>query len=292
MLGAVFSDILVLAPLYGMVALGFVIVYRFTGVLNFAQGALFAIGAYLAFVACEQFKIPLIPTLLLITVLGFLFGLALYVIVFRPLSGRSVLAVVLVTIALGTIAQGALILLFTARPYNVNSLKFLEASLFTLPGGHQFSGAGLMMLAIYLIFLAGLGPCFQYLKIGIKGRAAGENPLLASYRGIRIHWVFGVAWAIATLSAFLAGAVYVGNHQLSPTITEVALYGFAAAMVGGLDSISGTLPGAVVVAAGVSIAFQFVNPLLSDVMPYIMMFIVLYVRPWGLWGSPEMIDRV
>lgn len=291
-MGAVLSDILVLSPLYGMVALGFVIIYRFTGVLNFAQGALFAIGAYLFYLAVEQARMPFVLALLLVGGIGFAFGLGLYVTVFRPLSGRSVLAVILVTIALSTVVQGALILCFTARPYSLSRMTFLEGSLLTLPGDHLFPRAALLMMLVYGLFLIGLGTLFRYLAAGVKGRAAGENPILASYRGIRVHWVFGAAWAISTLAAFLAGSVYIVNHQLSPSVAEVALPGFAAAMVGGLDSITGTLLGAIMVAAGVSIAFQFVNPLLSDVMPYVIMFLVLYLRPWGIWGSPEMIDRV
>jgi branched-chain amino acid transport system permease protein len=289
---AVLADVLALAPLYGTVALGFVIIYRFTGVLNLAQGALFAVGAYVFYVASEVIGIPFVAALLLVTILGFVFGLALYATLFRPLSGRSVLAIILVTIAFGAVVQGALILLFTARPYSLKALKYLEANLLTLPGGHHVPSASVIMLVVYFVLLIGLGSLFTYLTAGMRGRAAGENPVLASYRGIRVHWVFAMAWAIAACTAFLSGSIYILNHQLSPNIAEVALHGFAAAMVGGLDSISGTLLGAVIVAAGVSIAFQYVNPLLSDVMPYVIMFIVLYVRPWGMWGSPEMIDRV
>lgn len=288
----VLSDVLVLTPLYGMVALGFVIIYRFTGVLNFAQGALFAIGAYLLYLAVEKWHLSLPVAMGVVVAGGFVFGLLLYSFVIRPLSGRSVLAIILVTIALGSVVQGALFLGFTARPYTLPSVQAFADRAVVSVGGHQQSAASVLMMVIYGIILAGLGLTFRYLPIGMKGRAAGENPVLASYRGIRVHWVFGVAWAIATVTAFLAGAIHVLNHQLSPAIVEVALHGFAAAMVGGLDSIWGTLVGALLVALGVSVAFQFVNPLLSDVMPYVIMLMVLYVRPWGVWGSPEVIDRV
>jgi branched-chain amino acid transport system permease protein len=289
---AVFADILALAPLYGTVALGFVIIYRFTGVLNFAQGAIFSVGAYIFYVLVEQVAIPFVPALFLVIVCGFGFGLGLYATVFKPLSGRSVLAVILVTIALATVVQGALILLFTAKPYSIRALKYLEVTVQTMPGGHPVSAATALMFVVYFVLLIGLGLLFTYLRIGMRGRAAGENPILASYRGIRVHWVFGVSWALAALTAFMSGSIYILNHQFSPSAGEVALHGFAAAMVGGLDSIGGTLLGAIIVAAGVSVAFQYVNPLLSEVMPYVIMFIILYVRPWGIWGSPEMIDRV
>ncbi|MGN6462885.1 MAG: branched-chain amino acid ABC transporter permease [Pseudolabrys sp.] len=288
----VLSDVLVLTPLYGMVALGFVIIYRFTGVLNFAQGSLFAIGAYLFYLAVEKWHLSLPVAMGSVIIGGFAFGLLLYSFIIRPLSGRSVLAIILVTIALGSVVQGVLFLGFTARPYNLPSVQaFADRAVISI-GGHQQSAASVLMMIVYGIILACLGLTFRYLSIGMKGRAAGENPVLASYRGIRVHWVFGVAWAIATVTAFLAGAIHVLNHQLSPAIVEVALHGFAAAMVGGLDSIWGTLVGALLVAFGVSVAFQFVNPLLSDVMPYAIMLVVLYVRPWGVWGSPEVIDRV
>lgn len=288
----VLFDVLVLAPLYGMVALGFVIVYRFTGVLNFAQGGFFAVGAYLLYVVLERWQLPFWLTMGIVIAGGVLFGLVIYALAIRPLSGRSVLAIVLVTIAFGSVVQGTLFLLFTARPYTLASIQpFADLSVASI-GGHQLTVASVLMMAAYATSLLALGFTFRFLSIGIKGRAAGENPILASYRGVRVHWVFGIAWAVATATAFLAGAIHVLNHQLSPAIVEVALHGFAAAMVGGLDSLWGTVFGAVLVALGVSIAFQFVNPLLSDVMPYVIMLAVLYVRPWGLWGSAELIDRV
>lgn len=288
----VLFDVLVLAPLYGMVALGFVIIYRFTGVLNFAQGALFTVGAYLLYLCLEIWHLPFSVSMALVLAGGAAVGIVIYLVAIKPLSGRSVLAIILVTIALGSIVQGILILLFSARPYSLGSIRvFADMSVLNI-GGHQLPVASALMMAVYVVLLLALGFAFRYLAIGIKGRAAGENPTLASYRGVRVYWVFGIAWAIATGSAFLAGAIHVMNHQLSPAIVEVALHGFAAAMVGGLDSVWGTLLGAVLVALGVSVAFQFVNPLLSDVVPFAIMLAVLYVRPWGVWGSAELIDRV
>lgn len=291
MLGSVVVDVLSLAPLYGLVALGFVIVYRFTGVLNFAQGALFAVGAYVFYAATEHLGLPLIPALVFASVIGFLVGLLLYQTLFRPLGGRSVLAVILVTVALGSVAQGLMILIFTGRPINLATFHYLVEEI-PMPLGGGLSGAAILLLGTYLVFLCGLGGMLHYLRAGIRGRAAGENPTLASYRGVAITWVFGLAWGASTFLAFLAGSIYIVNHQLTPTIAEVALHGFAAAMVGGLDSIAGTLIGSLIVALGVSIAFQYVGPVLSDVMPYLIMFIVLFIRPWGVWGSSEMIDRV
>lgn len=288
----VLFDVLALAPLYGIVALGFVIIYRFTGVLNFAQGSLFVVGAYLFYVAVELWRLPFVVGLLITAAGGVLVGIIVYELAIRPLSGRSVLAIILVTIAFGSVVQGMLLLFFSARPYSLPSVQSFANIPVLNFGGHQLPLASALMTTAYLVSLAGLGFVFRYLAIGIRGRAAGENPMLASYRGIRVHWVFGAAWTIASALAFVAGAIHVLNHQLSPAIVEVALHGFAAAMVGGLDSIWGTFVGAILVALGVSIAFQFVNPLLSDVMPFAIMLAVLYVRPWGLWGSAELIDRV
>lgn len=291
MLGSVVLDVLSLAPLYGLVALGYVIVYRFTGVLNFAQGALFAVGAYVFYVAAERLGLPLIPTLIIASAIGFLIGLLLYQTLFRPPGGRSILAVILVTVALGSVAQGLMILVFTGRPLNLVAFQNLTEEI-PMPFGGGLSGAAILLLGIYLILLSGLGWMLHYFRIGIRGRSAGENPTLASYRGVAITWVFGLAWGASTLLAFLAGSIYIINHQLTPTIADVALHGFAAAMVGGLDSIAGTLVGSLIVALGVSIAFQYVSPVLSNVMPYLIMFVVLFLRPWGVWGSSEMIDRV
>jgi len=288
----VISDVLGVAPLYGVVAIGFVLVYRFTGVLNFAHGSLVALGAYCAYVAWTHFGISSVPVLVAVSmVVGAGIGGLLYAILIRYLIGRPTIAIVLVTIAVGIVLNGLMQMVFTSAPLTVPNTEF-AAQLTSLPGGITMSYASAVLLAIYVCLVTDLPVVLRYSRLGIQSRAAGEDPKLASYRGINVHVVFASAWAAATLAAFSAGTLYSMTHPVSISIGILAFKGFPAAMVGGMDSIRGTLVGAVIVATGEALAFQFVNSLLSDVVPFAIMIIVLFVRPWGLFGTRELIDRV
>jgi branched-chain amino acid transport system permease protein len=122
--------------------------------------------------------------------------------------------------------------------------------------------------------------------------AAAEHPLLLAQRGIDVHALLAITWAIAVSSAALAGILYsLGNH-LEGGIAVIGLKAFPAALVGGLGSLSGVLPGALLVALAEVAAIQFVSPQLSNVAPFLVLLGALLVRPWGLFGVPEQIDRV
>jgi branched-chain amino acid transport system permease protein len=123
-------------------------------------------------------------------------------------------------------------------------------------------------------------------------RAASEDPRLAAYRGTNIHQLFALAWAIATAIAMYTSALYSFNQQLNATLSEVALRGLAVALVGGMDSVKGIVPAALLIAL-IEIATQrYVSPQASEAVPFFLLVIVLLVRPWGFWGTKEAIDRI
>lgn len=291
MLGAVLSDVLTLAPLYGVVAIGFVIVYRFTGVLNFAHGGVVAIGAYLMYFVTERLGFPLGVSFAITLIGGAALGVIMYAVLFRPLSGRSLFAVVLVTIALGIVIEGAITLIFGGLPRTLTQVEFTR-DLHRLGAGVDVNTGSLFMLGLYVAVLAMLGIGLRYSRVGVRGRAAGENAQLASFRGVNVHLIFAIAWAVAMASGVAAGGLHVTTHNVTPGVAGVAFKAFPAALVGGMDSTWGTVFGAVLVAVGESLAFQLGSPLLSDAMPYAIMLVVLFVRPWGLFGTRELIDRV
>jgi branched-chain amino acid transport system permease protein len=123
-------------------------------------------------------------------------------------------------------------------------------------------------------------------------RAAGQNPLLASQRGIQLHGVYALAWGLSTFTAGLAGMLISLDSRLDGTMVMLGLKAFPAVLVGGLDSLAGALIGSAIVAIAEVLLIQYVNPLLSDVVPFVVLLAVLVVRPWGLFGSKEELDRV
>jgi branched-chain amino acid transport system permease protein len=123
-------------------------------------------------------------------------------------------------------------------------------------------------------------------------RAAGQNPLLAAQRGIGMHGIHALAWALATFTGGLAGMLIACDKALDQTMIIIGLKAFPAALVGGLDSLLGALVGSLVVSAAEVLLIHYVDPLLSDVVPFFVLLAMLIVRPWGLFGSKEELDRV
>jgi branched-chain amino acid transport system permease protein len=123
-------------------------------------------------------------------------------------------------------------------------------------------------------------------------RAAGQNPLLAAQRGINLHFVYALAWALSTLTGSIAGMLIALDSGLTGTMAVIGLKAFPAALVGGLDSLLGALAGSLLVAATEVGLIHYVDPLLADVVPFLVLIAVLIARPWGLFGTREELDRV
>jgi len=127
---------------------------------------------------------------------------------------------------------------------------------------------------------------------GIRMRAAGQNPLLAAQRGINLHAIYALAWAFATFTAGIAGMLIACDNALDQTMVTIGLKAFPAALVGGLDSLAGALLGSLIVSAAEVLLIHYIDPLLSEVVPFAVLIAMLIVRPWGLFGSREELDRV
>ena len=123
-------------------------------------------------------------------------------------------------------------------------------------------------------------------------RAAGQNPLLAAQRGINLNAIYALAWGLSTLTGALAGMLISLDSGLTSSMAIIGLKAFPAALVGGLDSLAGAIIGALIIGACEVLAIQFIDPLLSDVIPFIVLIAMLIVRPWGLFGTREELDRV
>jgi branched-chain amino acid transport system permease protein len=123
-------------------------------------------------------------------------------------------------------------------------------------------------------------------------RAAGQNPLLAAQRGINLHAVYALAWGLSTLTGSLAGMLISLDSGLTQSMAVIGLKAFPAALVGGLDSLAGALVGGLIIGTAEVLSIQYIDPLLSDVAPFAVLIVMLIVRPWGLFGTREELDRV
>lgn len=284
-------NIAVLAAIYALIGCGYVLIYRVSRVLSLAHGELMMLGAYGLAVTASLFGGHPLVAIAASAVLALAVGFLVYGLLMWRMTGESVLAAVLATIALGILLRGAMILVFgTQTQYPLQGLGWTNVSIPV--GSARISGAG---LALVLGTAAVYGGLFLFLHLsrwGIRMRAAGQNPLLAAQRGIRLHGVYALAWGLATFTGGMAGMLIACDAGIEATLVTIGLKAFPAALVGGLDSLLGALLGAVIVAGAEVLLIHYVDPLLSDVVPFFVLLAMLIVRPWGLFGTKEELDRV
>ncbi|HSD44615.1 MAG TPA: branched-chain amino acid ABC transporter permease [Burkholderiales bacterium] len=285
-------NIVVLASIYALIGCGYVLIYRTSRVLNLAHGELMMVAAYLLLTTASLFSGHPFAAFIASAFLGLVVGVAVYVVLMRKMAGERVLAAVLATVALGILLRGIVVLVWSAQQqYPGQALGWSNPAL-ELPGGGRISVAAATLVLTTAAVYAGLFAFLRYTRWGIRMRAAGQNPLLAAQRGIRLHGVYALAWGLSTFTGGLAGMLIALDAGLEQTMVVIGLKAFPAALVGGLDSLVGAIAGALVVAAAEVLLIHYVNPLLADVVPFLVLIAMLMVRPWGLFGTREELDRV
>ena len=284
-------NIIVLASIYALIACGYVMIYRVSRVLNLAHGELMMLGAYLLLATASLFSGHAAMALGAAVVLSLVVGLLVYVFLMRKMTGEMVLAAILTTVALGILIRGLVVLLWSAQQqYPAQVLGVPNPSL--VIGSARISLWSAVLVLTNAAVYGGLFVFLRFGRWGIRMRAAGQNPLLAAQRGIKLHCVYALAWSLSTLTGALAGILMALDSGLTTNLPVIGLKAFPAALVGGLDSLAGALVGALIVAAAEVLLIYYVDPLLSDVVPFLVLIAMLIVRPWGLFGTREELDRV
>jgi branched-chain amino acid transport system permease protein len=282
----------VLAAIYALIACGYVLVYRVSRVLNLAHGELMMLGAYLLLLTATQFSSHWLAAILAAVLLSLLTGVLVYVFLMRKMTGEMVLAAVLTTVALGVLLRGVMVLVWSAQQqYPAQALGVANTSI-ALPGGARISFFSALLILTTALVYGSLLAFLRFGRWGIRMRAAGQSPLLAAQRGINLHAVYALAWGLSTLTGSLAGILLALDSGLDQTMAIIGLKAFPAALVGGLDSLVGALVGSLIVAAAEVLLIHYVDPLLSEVVPFLVLIAMLVVRPWGLFGTREELDRV
>ena len=286
------ANIAVLASIYALISCGYVLIYRVSRVLSLAHGELMLLGAYGLYATASLFSGSPALAVVMSALLAAVIGVLVYALLMRRMTGESVLAAVLVTIALGILVRGVTVLVWsTQERHPLNILGWSNPSI-AIGDNARISGVGLAFLTITTAVYAALYFFLRYTHWGIRMRAAGQNPLLAAQRGINLHGVYALAWALATFTGGIAGMLIACDNALDQTMVTIGLKAFPAALVGGLDSLLGALAGSLIIAAAEVLLIHYVDPLLSEVVPFAVLIAMLIVRPWGLFGSREELDRV
>ena len=285
-------NIVVLASIYALISCGYVLIYRVSRVLSLAHGELMLLGAYGLYSTASLFSGSPALAVAMSALLAAVIGLLVYALLMRRMTGESVLAAVLVTIALGILVRGLTVLIWsTQERHPLNMLGWSNASL-AIGASARISAVGLAFVLITASVYGALYFFLRYTHWGIRMRAAGQNPLLAAQRGINLHGVYALAWALATFTGGIAGMLIACDNALDQTMVAIGLKAFPAALVGGLDSLLGALVGSLIVSSAEVLLIYYIDPLLSEVVPFAVLIAMLIVRPWGLFGSREELDRV
>jgi branched-chain amino acid transport system permease protein len=284
--------ILIQASFYALLGMGYVLIYRATRVLNLAHGDLMVFGAYLFFQTLTASGGSLTLAILLAVIGAALLGAVVYLGVMRPLAGYPVAVGVLATIALGLVLRTIVTLIWSAQTrYPKQFLGQLERPVVLLPGV-SISGIDLLLIAAAILAMIGFPILLRLSTIGIEMRGVAENALLAAQRGINIHRINALSWAAATIMAAVAGIFFSIKVRLGPDIWYVGLAGFAPALIGGMDSLKGVVIGAVIVAAAEVLAALYIAPQIALAAPFLVLLVALWIRPWGIFGSREELERI
>jgi branched-chain amino acid transport system permease protein len=283
------TSVIVLSCVYAILASGFVVIYRSSRILNFAYSDVVMLIGYFSVTMFELIGGPPVISLAMVLLLSFIFGLVIYALLIRPMAGQPIFSTIILTVALGIILQSFTILVWRGE---LESISLGWRQYYSLFQGIRLASTEIVIIITTVLFFIALSGFYRFSRIGQQMRATAENTLLAAQRGINIYFVTALAWAIGIFATGVASVLLGSNYSVSLYMGHVAIKAFSVALVGGLDSIKGIIPAAFIVALTELAANNYINPRLADTMPFIIMLMVLLIRPWGLWGTEEEIERV
>jgi branched-chain amino acid transport system permease protein len=276
--------------LYALSALGFVMIFKSSSVLNFAHGELLGIGAFIFLLLATSAQLP-IPVAFFVTLIGtFALGFLIERLFLRPLIGEALIEVIMLTVGLAAMFRGLMLFIWGGNLYTYPTF---------LPKGLSFTLGGITIPPVYsaaiiigLLFLLSFGLFFKYSSQGIYMRSVADNQPAALALGVHVRRVFALSWAIAALVAGISGIILgiingINVHELS----AIGLKVFPVVILGGLDSIGGAIIGGIIIGLVETFVSGYISPSIADIVSYILLVFILMVKPYGLFGLVE-IERV
>lgn len=279
-----------MGSIYALVALGFVLIYKSTSILNLAQGEFLMVGAYFCLSLTLDFGLGFVASFLLTMVFSVILGLAVERLVLRPLIGEPIISVIMVTLGLTYIMRGLVIMIwgndirqfniFPDQPIDFWGVKLTYLYLYSM-------GISFALLIFFAIF-------FKYARTGVFMRAVADHQTAAQSMGISVKKVFAMSWCIAAVVSSIGG-ILVGNIAgVGVDLSYIGLKVLPAVILGGLDSILGAIIGGLIVGVLEFLSAGYLDPYIpaiNEVFPFIVLVLVLMIKPYGLFGTEE-IERV
>jgi branched-chain amino acid transport system permease protein len=283
-----FSQVIVsgltLGSVYALTALGYVIVFRSTAVVNFAQGEMMMVGAILALTFYQDFGLGYVAAFSLALVGACVLGVVMERVAYRPLIHAPIFTVILSTVAVGQMLRSGV------RIVRGQELSLFPPILSTEPfslAGIRFTPLNLGIPVIALFLLGAFVVFFRRTRIGWAMRATAQNKEAAALVGVSVPRVFSVSWGIAAALAAAGGILLAPLIIITPDMGIVGIKGFIAAILGGFNTLSGAVVGGVLLGVLENLAGVYISSAFKDVVTFCALLVVLTVRPAGILGRPE-----
>jgi len=280
---------LALGSIYAMIALGFSIIYKSTDILNLAHGDMMMISAFIAFVFLTELHLPFLVSYICVLIFAILLGFVLDRLIFRPLIGYPLFPVVMATISVGIILKSlaGMIWGYTDRtlpsPLSESPMHFFSAVV---------TSSHLSIIVISLLLMIIFAIIYKYTIIGTAMRANAQDPIASHLCGIWVKRIHSLSWVSGSILAAAAGILVAPIIFLSPSLSHVGFKALPAAVIGGFGSIPGAVVGGFVLGVSEILAGTIMPETLKDSFPWIVVFIVLLIRPEGIFNVYEKRKRV
>ena len=270
--------------IYGLIALGFVLIYKATETVSFAQGDLMMVGAFIG-LACMTFAgfpfwLAVPASIVAMAAVGF----GVERIVIRPILGEPAFSIVMLTIGIGYVARG-LITMIPGIGTETHALPVPYKDVAFRLGGLVLAAEQLVIIGVTAALCAALYALFRYTRVGLAMQAASQNQLAAYYMGIPVKRLNAVVWALAAMVAAIAGLLLAPITFVHANMGLIGLKAFPAAVVGGFGSLPGAIVGGLVIGIVESLAGFYLPDGVKDIAAYVVVLVMLMVRPNGLFGE-------
>jgi branched-chain amino acid transport system permease protein len=270
--------------IYGLIALGVVLIYKATETVSFAQGELMMLGAFIGLILMTSLGFPFWLAFAAAVVAMGAFGIALERLVIRPILGQPAFSIVMLTIGIGYVARGAITMLPTLGT---------ETHTLAVPYKDQIWNVGTLVLnveqmviiAATVLLSAVLYAMFKYSKLGVAMQAASQNQLAAYYMGIPVKRLNGLVWGLAAAVAAIAGLLLAPITFVHANMGFIGLKAMPAAVVGGFGSLPGAIVGGLIIGVVESLSGFYLPEGFKDIAAYVVVLIMLVVKPNGLFGE-------
>ena len=273
--------------LYALLGTGFVVLFRCTGVINFAQGAMMALAGYIYLAASDRgFAWPLALASSIVVLMAL--GALLYLCIFRRLVGASLFALVIATLGLATVITVVMNIVWGPQVRNLDS-PFRSQPWFRV-SGQPFVPLDLFVLVAAVLGVGTVLMLVQKTRLGTRMRAVANSALLAGLTRVNVHAVSALAWSLGAGLTAIAGVAFALRASLDPVAAQgYGLVAFVAVLIGGLDSLRGAILGGFLLALAQAVVTVVLDASWSEVLAYSALLVVLFVRPQGVFGSPQVV---